>query len=122
MRPILPFMAALILFGSLAGCGGSSSGSASGSSSTPKPSTNTVACKAVEGYPAFTTSTQGLAFASFLAKEAGTSALNSKLATDMTTLSTVLKGNESGDAADTKLKVEGDATTLHNDCQTYLPS
>jgi hypothetical protein len=123
MRPILPFMAALILFGSLAGCGGSSSaGSASGSSSSPKPSVNTVACKAAEDYPAFTTSAQGLAFATFLGKEAGTSALSSKLATDMTTLSAVLKGNESGNAADTKLKVEGDATTLHDDCQTYLPS
>jgi hypothetical protein len=128
MRPILPFMAALILFGSLAGCGGSSSGSgssASGSSASAAPTgaaLDKVACRAVESYPAFTTSSQGLAFAGFLAKEAGKGTLSPKLASDMTSLSTILKGNESGNAADTKLKVEGDATTLHTDCQQYLPS
>jgi hypothetical protein len=119
MRPILPFMAALILFGTAA-CGASAANSGSGSGSSAKPSApptgaalDAVVCKAISSYPV-STSAQGQAFAAFLKKEAGMATLSSTIVTQMTTLSNDL-------AADgvTSVKVKGDATVLHTTCASY---
>jgi hypothetical protein len=119
MRPILPFMAALILFGAVA-CGSSASGSGSGSGSSAKPSApptgaalDAKVCQAVSSYPVSTTA-QGQAFASFLKKEATLSTLNSTMVTQMTTLS-----NDLASLGLTSTKVKGDATALHATCATY---
>lgn len=123
MRPILPFMAALILFGTAA-CGASASnsgsGSGSGSSHSATPSApptgaalDAQVCKAIASYPVSTTA-QGQAFAAFLKKEAALSTLDSTMVTQMTTLSTDL-------AADgvKSVKVKGDATQLHATCAGF---
>jgi hypothetical protein len=119
MRPILPFMAALILFGTVA-CGASASNSGSGSGSSaksPAPPTGTAldaqVCKAISSYPVSTTA-QGQAFATFLTKEAALATLNSTMVTQMTTLSKDLAANSL-----TSTKVKGDATALHATCASY---
>jgi hypothetical protein len=119
MRPILPFMAALFLFGSLAGCSGSSSGSNAGSTG---PSLNVKTCRAIENYPTFKTKSEALAYASFLKKEGAQASLDSALAKKINSLSTDLAGNENGTAADTTATVEGDATTLRTACDTFINS
>jgi hypothetical protein len=119
MRPILPFMAALILFGTVA-CGASASNSGSGSGSSAKPSAaptgaalDASVCKAISSYTV-STAAQGQAFAAFLKKEAGMATLNSTIVTQMTTLSNDL----SADGL-TSSKVKGDATVLHTTCASY---
>jgi hypothetical protein len=117
MRPILPFMAALILFGTAA-CGASASNPGSGSSAkSSAPPTgaalDSVVCRAISSYPVSTTA-QGQAFAAFLKKEAGLATLSSAMVTQMTTLSNDLMAD-----GVTSVKVKGDATVLHSTCASY---
>lgn len=119
MRPILPFMAALVLFGSIAGCSGSSGPSNAGSTG---PSLSVKTCRAIENYPTFKTKSEALAYAAFLKKEGAQASLGSGLAKKINTLSTDLAGNENGTAADTTTMVEGDATVLRTACDQVINS
>jgi hypothetical protein len=127
MRPYLPFMAVLVLFGAVA-CGGSSSPSSSSSASTShKPTAaqqaavlNKATCQKVASYPAYATKSQALAYVSFLEGEASQAGVDNTLASDMMTLSTVLSGHEAGAATLTTAKVTTATATLTAACKKWV--
>ena len=128
MRPYMPFMAALVLFGAVA-CGASSSSSSgsspSSSSSSAKPTAaqqaaalDKATCLKVTS-ASFATKAQATAFVSLLEGQASQAGVDNDLASDMMTLSTVLSGHESGVAALTTAKVTAAQTKLKTTCQKW---
>jgi hypothetical protein len=127
MRPYVPFMAALVLFGAVA-CGASSSSSSSSpstSSSSAKPTAaqqaaalDKATCLKVTS-ASFTTKAQATAFITLLEGQASQAGVDNALASDMMTLSTVLSGHESGVAALTTAKVTAAQAKLKTTCQKW---
>jgi hypothetical protein len=127
MRPYMPFMAALVLFGAVA-CGASSSSSSSSpstSSSSAKPTAaqqaaalDKATCLKVTS-ASFTTKAQATAFITLLEGQASQAGVDNALASDMMTLSTVLSGHESGVAALTTAKVTAAQAKLKTTCQKW---
>jgi hypothetical protein len=126
MRPYMPFMAALVLFGAVAcGASSSSSNSSSGSSSSPKVSAaqqaaalNKATCQKV-ATAAYTTKSQATAYVTLLESQASQAGVDNTLASDMMTLSTVLSGHESGVASLNTARVAKAQTTLQTACQKW---
>jgi hypothetical protein len=128
MRPYMPFMAALVLFGAVA-CGASSSsssttsGSGSGSSAKPTAAQKAAALdkatcqKVLSG--SYATKAQATAFVQLLEGQASQAGVDNGLASDMMTLSTVLTGHESGAAALTTAKVATAQAKLKTTCQKW---
>ena len=126
MRPYMPFMAALVLFGAVA-CGASSSSSPSnsGSSKSPKPTAaqqaaavDKATCLKITS-ATFATKAQATAYVSLLEGQASQAGVDNTLAGDMMTLSTVLSGHESGVAALTTAKVTAAQAKLKTTCQKW---
>ena len=126
MRPYMPFMAALVLFGAVA-CGASSSSSSptSGSSSSAKPTAaqqaaalNKATCQKVTT-ASFTTPTEAKSYVSLLEAQASQAGVDNTLASDMMTLSTVLTGHEAGEKSITPAKVTSAKTALTTACQKW---
>jgi hypothetical protein len=126
MRPYMPFMAALVLFGAVA-CGASSSPSSSpaSSSSSAKPTAaqqaaalDKATCLKVTS-AAFTTKAQATAYVTLLEAQASQAGVDNDLASDMMTLSTVLSGHEAGDKTLTTAKVTTAQTKLKTTCQKW---
>ncbi len=129
MRPYMPFMAALVLFGAVAcGASSSSSSSTSSSSASSKPTAAQLAAKAAAldkatclkvTSAAFTTKAQATAYVSLLEAQASQAGVDNDLASNMMTLSTVLTGHESGAKALTTAKVAKAQATLKTTCQKW---
>jgi hypothetical protein len=126
MRPYMPFMAALVLFGAVA-CGASSSSSSttSHSSSSSKPTAaqkaaalDKATCLSVSS-AAYATKTQAKAYINLLEVKASQAGVDNTLAGDMMNVSTILTGHESGVAALTTARVAKAQTTLKTDCQKW---
>jgi hypothetical protein len=126
MRPYMPFMAALVLFGAVA-CGASSSSSpaSSGSSSSAKPTAaqqaaalDKATCLKVTT-AAFATKSQATAYISLLEGQASQAGVDNALASDMMTLSTVLSGHESGVKTLSTAKVTAAQSKLKTTCQKW---
>ena len=129
MRPYMPFMAALVLFGAVA-CGASSS---SGSSTTPHAtSSKATAAQAAKKAAAldkatclkvmagsYTTKAQATAYVTLLEGQASQEGVDNTLASNMMTLSQVLSGHESGVKALTTAKVAGAQGTLKTTCAKW---
>jgi hypothetical protein len=126
MRPYMPFMAALVLFGAVAcGASSSSSNSPSGSGSSPKVSAaqkaaalDKATCQKVATV-SYTTKQQATAYVSLLEAQASQAGVDNQLASDMMTLSTVLSGHESGVASLSTAKVSAAQTKLQSTCQKW---
>ncbi|MGH3273265.1 MAG: hypothetical protein ACRDNZ_02940 [Streptosporangiaceae bacterium] len=126
MRPYMPFMAALVLFGAVA-CGASTPAPAPSSSSsahklTPAQQdaiTNAATCKKLAAYPPYTTKTEALAFVSFLETEANQAGVDNTVAGDMMTLSGVLTDHENGTKTETPAKVAKAMSTLTAACAKF---
>jgi hypothetical protein len=127
MRPYMPFMAALVLFGAVA-CGASSSSSTpstSGSSSSSKPTAaqqaaaiNKATCQKVTS-ASWSTKPQATAYISLLEGQASQAGVDSTLSGDMMTLSTVLTGHESGAKTLTTAKVAAAQAVLTTVCKKW---
>jgi hypothetical protein len=126
MRPYMPFMAALVLFGAVA-CGASSSSSSptSGSSSSSKPTAaqqaaalNKATCQKVTT-ASFTTPTEAKSYVSLLEAQASQAGVDNALASDMMTLSTVLSGHEDGVKSLSTAKVTAASSKLKTTCQKW---
>jgi hypothetical protein len=126
MRPYMPFMAALVLFGAVA-CGASSS---SGSSTTPHASSSkaTAAQKAAALDKAtclkvmagsYDTKAQATAYVTLLEGQASQEGVDNTLASNMMTLSQILSGHESGVKALTTAKVASAQNTLKTTCAKW---
>jgi hypothetical protein len=128
MRPYMPFMAALVLFGAVAcGASSSSSSSTSGSSSTSssKPTAaqqaaalNKATCLKVTT-ASFTTPTQAKTYVTLLEAQASQAGVDNALASDMMTLSTVISGHEDGVKSLTTAKVTAASAKLKTTCQKW---
>lgn len=126
MRPYMPFMAALVLFGAVA-CGASSSSSPSnsGSSKSPKPTAaqqaaavNKAACLKITS-ASFATKAQATAFVSLLEGQASEAGVDNTLAGDMMTLSAVVSGHEAGTKGFSTAKLNTAQATVKTDCQKW---
>ena len=128
MRPYMPFMAALVLFGAVA-CGASSSSSpstsGSSSSSSAKPTAaqqaagvNKATCQKVTS-ASFATKAEATAYISLLEGQASQAGIDNTLAGDMMTLSSVLTGHEAGEKTITPAKVTSAKTALTTACQKW---
>ena len=128
MRPYMPFMAALVLFGAVA-CGASSSSSpstsGSSSSSSAKPTAaqqaaavNKATCQKVTS-ASFATKAEATAYISLLEGQASQAGIDNTLAGDMMTLSSVLTGHEAGEKTITPAKVTSAKTALTTACPKW---
>ena len=124
MRPYMPFMAALVLFGAVA-CGASSSSSSASAGSSAKPTAaqkaaalDKATCQKVEA-ASFTTKAQATAYIQLLEAQASQAGVDNTLSGAMMNLSTVLSGHESGVKALTTAKVTTAQTALKTACQKW---
>jgi hypothetical protein len=128
MRPYMPFMAALVLFGAVA-CGASSSSSPASSGSSSSSSAKPTAAQQAAALDkatclkvttaAFATKSQATAYISLLEGQASQAGVDNALASDMMTLSTVLSGHESGVKTLSTAKVTAAQSKLKATCQKW---
>jgi hypothetical protein len=122
MRPYMPFMAALVLFGAVA-CGASSSSSTT-SSAKPTAAQKAAALdkstcqKVLAG--TYTTKAQATAFIQLLEGQASQAGVDNTLSGAMMNLSTILSGHESGVKALSSARVTTAQQAVKSACKKWV--